>query len=127
MPAQSTLDAAKAIEFAQLVNATYATQPSDLTNAAGQTVSAGGMNYDVVTTIYANDLATDMSPGRADDEVSIGSMCQESQTGDVMIAIRGTEGILGSGFTTPSFRRCLAHSWSAPATPKTASPPCTSP
>ena len=57
-------------------------------------MSAGGINYDVVTTIYANDLATDMSPGRADDEVSIGLMCQESQTGDVMIAIRGTEGIL---------------------------------
>ena len=94
MPAPSTLNVVKAIEFAQLVNATYATQPSDLTNAAGQALSAGGINYDVVTTIYANDLATDMNPGRADDEVSIGLMCQESQTGDVMIAIRGTEGIL---------------------------------
>ncbi len=91
MPA---LNVANAIQFAQLVNATYATPPTDLTNAAGQTLSAGGITYDVVTTIYANDLATDISPGRADDEVSIGLICQESQTGDAMIAIRGTEGTL---------------------------------
>jgi hypothetical protein len=84
----------KAIEFGQLVNATYATSPSDLTNAAGQMLSAGGVGYQVVTTIYANDLATDMNPGRADDEVSIGLICQADQTGDVVIAIRGTEGIL---------------------------------
>jgi hypothetical protein len=94
MPMQPTLDVVKAIEFGQLVNATYATPPSDLTNAAGQMLSAGGVGYQVVTTIYANDLATDMNPGRADDEVSIGLICQVDQTGDVVIAIRGTEGIL---------------------------------
>ena len=71
MPMQPTLDVSKAIEFGQLVNATYATPPSDLTNAAGQSLSAGGIGYVVVTTIYANDLATDMNPSRADDEVSI--------------------------------------------------------
>ncbi|OMC52100.1 hypothetical protein A5745_02075 [Mycobacterium sp. IS-2888] len=84
----------KAIQFGQLVNATYATPPSDLTNAAGQELSAGGVDYTVVTTIYANDLATDMNPIRAADEVSIGLMCQVNQAGDVVIAIRGTEGIL---------------------------------
>jgi hypothetical protein len=94
MPAQPTLDVVKAIEFGQLVNATYATPPSDLTNAAGQALSAGGIDYVVVTTIYANDLATDMNPGRADDEVSIGLICQVKETGDVVIAVRGTEGIL---------------------------------
>jgi hypothetical protein len=94
MPMQPTLDVTKAIEFGQLVNATYATPPSDLTNAAGQPLSAGGIDYVVVTTIYANDLATDMNPSRIDDEVSIGLICQAKQTGDVAIAIRGTEGIL---------------------------------
>jgi hypothetical protein len=94
MPVEPTLDVMKAIEFGQLVNATYATSPSDLTNAAGQALSAGSIGYMVVTTIYANDLATDMNPSRADDEVSIGLVCQADQTGDVVIAIRGTEGIL---------------------------------
>jgi hypothetical protein len=91
---QSTMDVMKAIEFGQLVNATYETLPSDLTNAAGQALSAGGTDYTVVTTIYANDLATDINPGRGDDEVSIGLICQADQAGDVVIAIRGTEGIL---------------------------------
>ena len=88
------MDLAKAIQFGQLVHATYATSPGDLTNKAGQAVSAGGVDYTVVTTIYANDLATDMNPGRADDEVSIGLICRVDQSGDVVIAIRGTEGIL---------------------------------
>jgi hypothetical protein len=93
MPTQPALDVVKAIQFGQLVNATYATLPSDLTNAAGQALSAGGVDYTVVTTIYANDLATNMNPSRANDEVSIGLICQTDQTGDVVIAIRGTEGI----------------------------------
>jgi hypothetical protein len=94
VPTQPSLDVKRAIQFGQLVNATYATQPSDLKNAAGQALSAGGIDYLVVTTIYANDLATDMNPSRADDEVSIGLFCQVNQTGDVVIAVRGTEGIL---------------------------------
>jgi hypothetical protein len=94
MPTQPTLNVTQAIQFAQLVNATYATPPGDLTNKAGQALSAGGVDYTVVTTIYANDLATDMDPTRADDEVSVGLICQENKTGDVAIAIRGTEGWL---------------------------------
>jgi hypothetical protein len=88
------LDVAQAIEFGQLVNETYATSPGDLTNKAGQALTAGGVDYTVVTTIYANDLATDMNPARVEDEVSIGLICQAKQAGDVVIAIRGTEGIL---------------------------------
>ncbi|MGE2815268.1 lipase family protein [Mycobacterium heidelbergense] len=76
------------------MNATYATPPSDLTSAAGQALSAGGVDYTVVTTIYANDLAADIDPIRAANEVSIGLICQVNQAGDVVIAIRGTEGIL---------------------------------
>jgi hypothetical protein len=94
MPTQPTFDITRAIELGQLVNATYKTAPGDLTNAAGDALSAGGVDYTVVTTIYANDLATDMNPTRGDDEVSIGLICQADQAGDVVIAIRGTEGIL---------------------------------
>jgi Lipase (class 3) len=94
MPMPPALDVMKAIQFGQLVNATYATPPSDLTNAAGHALSTGGVDYTVVTTIYANDLATDINPVRAADEVSIGLICQVNQAGDVVIAIRGTEGIL---------------------------------
>ena len=63
-----------------------------MTNKAGQALSAGGTNYTAVTTIYANDLAIDISPSRGDEEVSIGLICQADKTGDVVIAIRGTEG-----------------------------------
>jgi predicted lipase len=92
LPAQPTIDVMTAIQIGQLQNVTYDTAPSDLTNKAGQALSAGGTNYTVVTTIYANDLATDMNPSRGDDEVSIGLICQAAKTGDVVITIRGTEG-----------------------------------
>lgn len=83
-----------AIEFAQLVNATYAIAPSNLTNSGGQALTVGGKAYTVVTTIYANDLATDMNPARGTQRVSIGLVCQANGTGDVVVAIRGTEGIM---------------------------------
>ena len=55
---------------------------------------AGGTTYTVITTVYANDLATDMNPARGADTVSIGLIFQAAGTGDVEVAIRGTEGIL---------------------------------
>ena len=87
------MDWNKAIEFAQLVNAAYAIPPDNLANSAGKALIAGNTAYTVVTTIYANDLATDINPGRGNKEVSIGFVCQADGTGDVVIAIRGTEGI----------------------------------
>ena len=87
------MDWNKAIEFAQLVNAAYAIPPDNLANSAGKALIADNTAYTVVTTIYANDLATDINPGRGNKEVSIGFVCQADGTGDVVIAIRGTEGI----------------------------------
>lgn len=87
------MDLSKAIEFAQLLNAAYAIQPDDLTSAAGQQVTAGGRAYTVLSSIYANDLATDMNPEGGNNRVSIGLICQANGTGEVAIAIRGTEGI----------------------------------
>jgi len=88
------MDWNEAIEYAQLVQATYSILPGNLTNAAGTRINAGSRTYTVVTTIYAFDLATDINPGRCNHQVSIGLICQADGTGDVVVAIRGTEGIL---------------------------------
>jgi hypothetical protein len=85
------MDLAQSILFAQLVNAAYAILPGNINNAAGTPI-AFGAGYDVVTSIFANDLSTDMNPARGQSRVSIGLILQ-STAGDVVIAIRGTEGI----------------------------------
>jgi hypothetical protein len=70
--------------------------PSNLTDATGQTLSVSyngtAINYTVITTIYGNDLATDMNPERGKQIVSFGVILQDPQ-GNVVIAIRGTDGI----------------------------------
>jgi hypothetical protein len=89
------MDVNQSILYAQLVNAAYAVDPKNLANSAGQIIPAGipPATYEVVSTIYANDLATDMHPERGDDRVSIGFIAQAPASGDVVVAIRGTEGI----------------------------------
>ena len=87
------MDLNQAILYAQLVNAAYAIDPADVTNHAGQNINLGAANYQVVTSIFANDLATDMNPARGQTRVSIGLILQAAGAGDVVIAIRGTEGI----------------------------------
>ncbi len=87
------MDINQAILFAQLVNAAYAIPPDHTNNAAGQIVNVGAAGYLVVTSIFANDLATDMNPARGQARVSIGLILQAANSGDVVIAIRGTEGI----------------------------------
>jgi hypothetical protein len=86
------MDINQAILYAQLVNAAYAIDPTDDTNQAGQALAIGA-GYQIVTSIFANDLATDMNPDRGNQRVSIGLILQAAATGDVVIAIRGTEGI----------------------------------
>jgi hypothetical protein len=88
------MDVNQAIRFAQLVNAAYAIDPNSVANSAGQVINAGGAQYNVITTIYANDLATDMNPLRGTQTVSIGLMLQAVASSDLVIAIRGTEGIM---------------------------------
>lgn len=87
------MDINQAILYAQAVNAAYAILPNNTTNAAGKTITIGSTNYDVVTSIFANDLCTDMNPERGNIRVSIGLVLQASGAGDIVIAIRGTEGI----------------------------------
>jgi hypothetical protein len=90
------MDLSFAIQLGQLLAAAYAVAPTDLTNQAGKTITAGlagGTRYEVITSIYANDLATDMNPLRSENIVSIGMILQAPNTGDTVVVIRGTEGI----------------------------------
>jgi hypothetical protein len=87
----TTVDVITAIQLGQLVEVVSNISPNDATNWAGRPLSVGSTNDTVVTTVYANDLATDMDASR--DDVSIGLVCQADTTGDVVVAIRGTHGI----------------------------------
>jgi Lipase (class 3) len=82
-----------AVKFAQLVNAAYAVDPGNEASLAGQVINAGGMSYTVVTSVFANDLATEMNPARVNGIVSIGLILQATGASDIVIAIRGTEGV----------------------------------
>lgn len=88
------MDVNQAIKFAQVINAAYAVSPQSTANSAGQVLTLAGTQYTVVTTVYANDLATDLNPLRANQIVSIGFVLQAVGASDVVIAIRGTEGIM---------------------------------
>jgi hypothetical protein len=79
------MDLNEAIKFAQLVSAAYAAETGPLPSTAP---------YDLIATIFANDLATDLNPARGTNRVSIGLILQDPAAGDAVIAIRGTEGIL---------------------------------
>jgi hypothetical protein len=81
------VDINEAIKFALLVNSAYAVSPST-TDPVGQSINADGTAYTVVSTIFANDLA-----GRSDNIVSIGLVLQCTASDDVVVAIRGTEGV----------------------------------
>ena len=89
------MDINQSILYAQLVNEAYTVDPANLANSAGQikAIGAAAATYEVVTTIYANDLSTDMHPDRGNARVSIGLILQATATGEVVIAIRGTEGV----------------------------------
>jgi len=90
------MDIIQSIVFGQLVAAAEAVEPNDLANKAGTIVNSSydsvNIDYKVVTTFYGNDLATDTNPARGDDIVSFGLILQ-APNNDVVIAIRGTDGI----------------------------------
>ena len=92
------MDLNKAILYGQLVNEAYKVPPSDLSNRAGNTVSAGlgpsKTAFEVIVSIYANDLATDATKPGTSKTVSIGLLLWQASLGEAVIAIRGTEGLL---------------------------------
>ncbi len=99
MDVQSAINAGLFVEF---VYENWNTQ-SSATNLDGRAVvtAAGapvvaGRNYNVLKTIYSNDLATDISPDKAalQGYKTMGIIAQNAvDATDVVIAIRGTEGI----------------------------------
>ncbi len=92
------MDLNKSILYGQLVNEAYKVPTADLTNRAGTTVTAErGPNkttFDVIASIYANDLAKDAKKTGPTDTVSIGLVLWQASTGEAVIAIRGTQGLL---------------------------------
>lgn len=91
------MDLNKAILYGQLVKAAYDVPTTDLTNKAGMKVDAGlgadKTTYEVIASIFANDLATDITPIELVKPVSIGLILWQSDTGEAVISIRGTEGL----------------------------------
>ncbi len=85
------------IQYGCCVLAAENIAPTDLTNRAGQNLAIGApasqVGYRVVATIYGNDLVTPKNTGTAQQFVSFGLVLQDP-TGGVVIAIRGTEGII---------------------------------
>jgi hypothetical protein len=69
------MDVTKSIHLGQILGKAYQVAATDLNNSAGATFDIDSTTYKV-TTIYANDLATDMNPARITDQVSIGLICQ---------------------------------------------------
>lgn len=87
------LDVKAAFQYACCVKAAADIQVTDLTNRAGQQTSpVNGITYDIVASIYGNDLATDISPENGGKIVSFGLVMQ-GPDGGVVIAIRGTVSI----------------------------------
>jgi hypothetical protein len=91
------MDLNAAIQYGCCVKAAEDITPTDLTNRAGQAMPIGApgnqVNYKVVATVYGNDLVTPKNAVAANQFVSFGLVLQDP-TGSVVIAIRGTEGII---------------------------------
>jgi hypothetical protein len=87
------LDWEAAIHYARMVQAAKNVMPTQEC-APTLTVSLRGVpvQYNVLATIYANDLATRHNEGRRELIVSIGFIAQD-EDGHVVIALRGTRGI----------------------------------
>ncbi|MGA7461332.1 MAG: lipase family protein [Candidatus Korobacteraceae bacterium] len=87
------VDVKAAFQYACCVKAAANIDPADLTSRAGQqTPPINGVTYDIVNSIYGNDLATDVCPENKDKIVSFGLVLQ-GPDGGVVIAIRGTNGV----------------------------------
>jgi Lipase (class 3) len=93
---QKPFDFTLAIQYGILVQKAEAVPPDQTAFNPGDVISvvydALNVNYEVVTTFFGNDLATDINPDRKLAIVSFGFVAQDA-AGNAVIAIRGTEGI----------------------------------
>jgi hypothetical protein len=94
------MDLNKAIQYGQLVQAAYDVFSGKRTLADVQNITVGiapnSVSFQFVASVFANDLATDIKQksGLPVAPVSIGLIFQNATTGEAVVAIRGTEGIL---------------------------------
>jgi lipase (class 3) len=92
------IDLNLAIQYGCCVLAAEKIAPSDLTNRAGTVMSIGPpsnvINYDVVATIYGNDLDVTTKSNTRDATLFVSfGLALQSPTNEVVIAIRGTSGL----------------------------------
>jgi len=89
-------DPATLIQYAKLVKLAEDVPPGQTIYTPGKLIpvsyDAINITYTAVATFYGNDLATEANPARAAQIVSFGFVCQDP-AGNVVVAIRGTEGI----------------------------------
>ena len=92
----NAFDPTIAIQYGILVEKAEAIPPDQIVYKAGDVINvaydAVNVNYEVITTFFGNDLATDINPERALSIVSFGFVVQDA-AGNAVVAIRGTEGI----------------------------------
>src|SRR5579875_1074717 len=95
VPPQSP-DPAAAIHYALLVKLAEAVPPDQIAYNPGDVLNVAydaiNVNYTVVTTLFGNDLATDINPLRVQKIVSFGFVAQDP-AGNAVAAIRGTDSI----------------------------------
>jgi hypothetical protein len=89
-------DPSIAIQYGMLVEKAEDVAPAQTVYNPGDTINVAygviNVNYQVITTFYGNDLATDINPLRAANIVSFGFVAQDA-AGNAVVAIRGTDGI----------------------------------
>src|ERR1035438_9297133 len=73
-----------AIQYGLLVKLAEAVPPAQTVYNPGSVINAAygafNVNYEVVTTFYGNDLATEANPGRALNIVSFGFVAQDPRS-----------------------------------------------
>jgi hypothetical protein len=89
--AHTPIDWNAAIRYARLVNDAYAVDPADLTDQRSSVIS-GFPEYTILHSIYGNDLSTDINPNRGNILIKFGFLAL-SKSGELVVAIRGSEGI----------------------------------
>jgi len=90
------IDLNRAVEFGLLVKAAEDILPASTANEAGRIIQSqlGGVDtpLTVLTSVFANDLATDINPQRGNLIVSFGLILQ-TPNHDIVVVLRGTQGV----------------------------------
>jgi hypothetical protein len=89
--AHTPIDWNAAIRYARLISAAYMVTDPSPADPAGLVIS-DPPNYTVLHLIYGNDVSTDTNPSRGNAVINYGFLAL-SPSSELVVAIRGTEGI----------------------------------